>query len=65
MKRGGGTTSADAGHATGSNGSGWAFGAGVPMAGGGLQNPSRQLGGSQSFAQSLSGSQPATPLDPS
>ncbi|KAI6288527.1 hypothetical protein MCOR28_008268 [Pyricularia oryzae] len=44
------------------NGSGWAF-AGVPMASGGLQNPSRQLGGNVSFAQSLSGSQPATPLD--
>lgn len=30
---------------------------------GGLPNPSRQLGGNLSFAQSLSGSQPATPLD--
>ncbi|TLS26908.1 hypothetical protein PpBr36_04655 [Pyricularia pennisetigena] len=47
---------------TAGNGSGWAF-AGVPMASGGLQNPSRQLGGNVSFAQSLSGSQPATPLD--
>ena len=33
------------------------------MSGGGLQNPTRQLGGNTSFAQSLSGSQPATPLD--
>lgn len=47
----------------GSNGSGWAFGGGVPMGGAGLQNPARQLGGNVSFAQSLSGSQPATPLD--
>lgn len=31
--------------------------------GGALQNPSRQLGGNVSFAQSLSGSTPATPLD--
>ncbi|ORY63250.1 CobW/HypB/UreG, nucleotide-binding domain-containing protein [Pseudomassariella vexata] len=56
------------------NGSGWVFGGGVPMSGGGLQNPARQLGvggggggggggGNLSFAQSLSGSQPATPLD--
>ncbi|GJC79161.1 hypothetical protein ColLi_01999 [Colletotrichum liriopes] len=48
---------------TGSNGSGWAFGGGVPMGGAGLQNQARQLGGNVSFAQSLSGSQPATPLD--
>ncbi|WYZ45263.1 hypothetical protein EsH8_VIII_000579 [Colletotrichum jinshuiense] len=47
----------------GSNGSGWAFGGGVPMGGAGLQNQARQLGGNVSFAQSLSGSQPATPLD--
>ncbi|EJT77727.1 hypothetical protein GGTG_02832 [Gaeumannomyces tritici R3-111a-1] len=47
----------------GGNGSGWAFGAGIPMSSGGLPNPSRQLGGNVSFAQSLSGSQPATPLD--
>lgn len=33
------------------------------MGGAGLQNPARQLGGNISFAQSLSGSQPATPLD--
>ncbi|KAI1083525.1 hypothetical protein F5B20DRAFT_527362 [Whalleya microplaca] len=45
------------------NGGGWAFGGGVPMGGAGLQNSSRQLGGNLSFAQSLSGSQPATPLD--
>ncbi|OTB08084.1 hypothetical protein M426DRAFT_317188 [Hypoxylon sp. CI-4A] len=45
----------------GNNGGGWAFG-GVPM-GAGLQTSSRQLGGGLSFAQSLSGSQPATPLD--
>ncbi|KAK1729518.1 NOT2/NOT3/NOT5 family protein [Colletotrichum acutatum] len=48
---------------TGSNGSGWAFGGGVPMGGAGLPNQARQLGGNVSFAQSLSGSQPATPLD--
>ncbi|KAL1879364.1 hypothetical protein VTK73DRAFT_7095 [Phialemonium thermophilum] len=45
------------------NGSGWAFGGGVPLGNGGLQNPGRQLVGNASFAQSLSGSQPATPLD--
>ncbi|KAK8118841.1 uncharacterized protein PG998_003467 [Apiospora kogelbergensis] len=45
------------------NGGGWAFGAGMPMSGAGLQNASRQLGGNISFAQSLSGSSPATPLD--
>jgi hypothetical protein len=33
------------------------------MAGAGPQNPGRQLGGNVSFAQSLSGSQPATSLD--
>ena len=36
------------------------------MGGAGLQNPPRQGGGGMgnlSFAQSLSGSQPATPLD--
>lgn len=49
--------------ATGNNSSGWAFGGGVPMGGAGLQNPARQLGGNVSFAQSLTGSQPATPLD--
>ena len=52
------------------NNGGWAFGGGnVPMGGGGggaaLQTSSRQLGGNLSFAQSLSGSQPSTPLDPS
>ncbi|KAF4975828.1 hypothetical protein FZEAL_7447 [Fusarium zealandicum] len=47
----------------GNNNSGWAFGGGVPMAGAGPQNAGRQLGGNVSFAQSLSGSQPATPLD--
>ncbi|KAI2624263.1 hypothetical protein GGR54DRAFT_595781 [Hypoxylon sp. NC1633] len=47
----------------GNNGAGWAFG-GVPMGGASLQtSSSRQLGGNLSFAQSLSGSQPATPLD--
>ncbi|KAF5020986.1 hypothetical protein F66182_6967 [Fusarium sp. NRRL 66182] len=46
----------------GSNNSGWAFG-GVPMTGAGPQNAARQLGGNVSFAQSLSGSQPATSLD--
>ncbi|KAK5998513.1 Zinc-regulated GTPase metalloprotein activator 1 [Cladobotryum mycophilum] len=46
-----------------SNGSGWAFNAGVPMGNTGFQNQARQLGGNVSFAQSLSGSQPATPLD--
>ena len=50
---------------TASNGSGWpAFGGGVSMGGAGLQNAPRQAGaGNLSFAQSLSGSQPATPLD--
>jgi CCR4-NOT transcription complex subunit 2 len=33
------------------------------MGAAGLQNPSRQLSGNVSFAQSLGGSQPATPLD--
>lgn len=33
------------------------------MGGAGFQNQVRQLGGNVSFAQSLSGSQPATPLD--
>ncbi|PHH90473.1 hypothetical protein CDD83_3568 [Cordyceps sp. RAO-2017] len=47
----------------GNNGSGWAFGAGLPMGGAGFQNQAHQLGGNLSFAQSLSGSQPATPLD--
>ena len=47
----------------GTNGSGWAFGGGMPMSGG-LPTSGRQLGGGNvSFAQSLSGSQPATPLD--
>ncbi|KAM5348106.1 hypothetical protein ACJ41O_007930 [Fusarium nematophilum] len=46
-----------------SNNAGWAFGGGVPMAGAGPQTQGRQLGGNVSFAQSLSGSQPATPLD--
>ncbi|KAB5576565.1 CobW/HypB/UreG, nucleotide-binding domain-containing protein [Coniochaeta sp. 2T2.1] len=51
---------------TAGNASGWAFGGGnVPLSTGALQNPTRQLGGSASFAQTLGGSQPATPLDPS
>ncbi|KAK1256084.1 hypothetical protein MKX07_008343 [Trichoderma sp. CBMAI-0711] len=45
------------------NTSGWAFNAAVPMGGAAFQNQARQLGGNVSFAQSLSGSQPATPLD--
>ncbi|KAK3390910.1 hypothetical protein B0H63DRAFT_466762 [Podospora didyma] len=47
-----------------SNGSGWGFGS-MPMGGGASVPPgsARQLGGNVSFAQSLSGSQPATPLD--
>lgn len=45
------------------NASGWAFNAAVPMGGAAFQNQARQLGGNVSFAQSLSGSQPATPLD--
>ncbi|KAK2613623.1 hypothetical protein N8I77_000525 [Diaporthe amygdali] len=45
------------------NASGWAFGGVGPMSSGGIQNPTRQLGGSATFAQSLSGSTPATPLD--
>lgn len=52
-----------------SNGSGWGFGSGMPMGGGGGANvpqaSARQIGGNVSFAQSLSASQPATPLDPS
>ncbi|KAH7030920.1 uncharacterized protein B0I36DRAFT_322771 [Microdochium trichocladiopsis] len=46
-------------------GAGWAFGVGMPMGGNvtAAQNAARQLGGSLSFAQSLSGSQPAAPLD--
>lgn len=51
-------------HGEANNGGGWAFG-GVPMGGAALQTSSRQLGGNLSFAQSLSGSQPQTPLDPS
>ncbi|KAG5997845.1 hypothetical protein E4U52_002708 [Claviceps spartinae] len=45
------------------NGSGWAFGGNIPMGSAGFQNQVRQLGGNVSFAQSLSASQPATPLD--
>jgi len=48
---------------TANNGSGWAFGGNVPMGSAGFQNQARQMGGNISFAQSLSGSQPATPLD--
>ena len=46
-------------------GGGGGGGGNVPMGGAGLQTSSRQLGGNLSFAQSLSGSQPSTPLDPS
>ncbi|KAK3502657.1 hypothetical protein B0T13DRAFT_461356 [Neurospora crassa] len=49
-----------------SGGSGWAFGSGMPMGSspGVPPGSARQLGGGNvSFAQSLSGSQPATPLD--
>ncbi|KAK3323438.1 hypothetical protein B0T19DRAFT_425982 [Cercophora scortea] len=52
--------------ATASAASGWTFGAGAPMGGSSSALPpgsARQLGGNVSFAQSLSGSQPATPLD--
>ena len=52
----------------GNNGGSWAFGTGMPMGSAGLQNnQTRQMGGggNVSFAQSLSGSSPATPLDPS
>ncbi|KOS18255.1 General negative regulator of transcription subunit 2 [Escovopsis weberi] len=45
------------------NASGWAFNTGVPMGSAGFQNQARQMGGNVSFAQSLSGSQPATSLD--
>ncbi|KAL7796596.1 hypothetical protein V8C37DRAFT_372336 [Trichoderma ceciliae] len=46
------------------NASGWAFNAAVPMgSAAAFQNQARQIGGNVSFAQSLSGSQPATPLD--
>ncbi|KAI0803993.1 CobW/HypB/UreG, nucleotide-binding domain-containing protein [Xylaria sp. FL0064] len=47
------------------NAGGWAFGGSVPMGGGAasnLQNPTRQLGGGLSFAQSL-GSQATASLD--
>lgn len=46
---------------------GWTFGGSVQMGGStsGPPGSARQLGGNVSFAQSLSGSQPATPLDPS
>ncbi|KAM7204492.1 CobW/HypB/UreG, nucleotide-binding domain containing protein [Naviculisporaceae sp. PSN 640] len=49
------------------NPSQWSFGPGAPMGGSsnGPQGSARQLGGNVSFAQSLSGSQPPTPLDPS
>lgn len=50
---------------TANNGSGWAFGAGTPLGSAGMQAQARQLGSNVSFAQSLSGSSPATPLDPS
>ena len=46
---------------------GWAFGGGMPMGGGSASVPpgaARQIGGGNvSFAQSLTGSQPATPFD--
>ncbi|KAL2023018.1 hypothetical protein VTK56DRAFT_3928 [Thermocarpiscus australiensis] len=47
------------------NGAGWGFGGGMPMGGSASVPPgaTRQLGGNVSFAQSLTGSQPATPLD--
>ena len=47
------------------NGAGWGFGGGMPMGGSGSVPPgaARQIGGNVSFAQSLAGSQPATPLD--
>ena len=46
------------------NGATWAFGGAVPMGAAGLQgqNP-RANGPMASFAQSLGGSQPATPLE--
>lgn len=50
------------------NTSNWAFGSGMPAgSGAGLPQPGRQqqMGGNLSFAQSVGGSQPATPLDPS
>ena len=59
-------------HVAVANNGGWTFGGGggggggnVPMGGAGLQTSSRQLGVNLSFAQSLGGSQPSTPLDPS
>ncbi|RCI09771.1 hypothetical protein L249_4056 [Ophiocordyceps polyrhachis-furcata BCC 54312] len=45
------------------NSSSWAFGGGLPMGGAGFPTQAHQLGGNLSFAQSLTGSQPATPLD--
>lgn len=50
-------------HRTANANSGWAFSGAVPMGAAGLQNPGRQLSGNISFAQSLSGSQSAAPLD--
>jgi len=46
------------------NAAGWAF-SGMPMGGSASVPPgaARQIGGNVSFAQSLAGSQPATPLD--
>lgn len=42
----------------------WAFGGGVPMGAAGLQGqPPRANAPMASFAQSLGGSSPATPLD--
>ncbi|KAF4587331.1 General negative regulator of transcription subunit 2 [Ophiocordyceps camponoti-floridani] len=45
------------------NASSWGFGGGLPMGASGFPNQAHQLGGNLSFAQSLTGSQPATPLD--
>ncbi|KAL2169265.1 hypothetical protein VTG60DRAFT_6268 [Thermothelomyces hinnuleus] len=47
------------------NAAGWGFGGGMPMGGSASVPPgaARPLGGNVSFAQSLTGSQPATPLD--
>jgi hypothetical protein len=51
-------------HVAGNTNSGWAFGGGgAPMGNANFQNQTRQMGGNLSFAQSLSGSQPAAPLD--
>jgi hypothetical protein len=52
----------DINHITASNGASWAFGGGIPMGCAGLPNP-RPSNPATSFAQTIGGPQPATPLD--